>query len=709
MRRPISPSGSPASRGSATRSSTRATRRRSWPAWAAAASPRTSSTGRSARIEGYLDAADPRLDRSGLRRRRRSTTSTRSGRSSSSPRSRARRPSRTRSWRTPGHAPRRALEAVPHHRYEGPGAYFAAITDPGRSAEAIAHHDDFREVFLNPPDIGGRYSALTYVGLVPASLHRDRPRRAARLGLGDARRLSRAGPGDQPGPVARAGDRDAGQGGPRQADLPGRRRDRRVRGVGRAAHRREHRQARRRDRARSTSSRSARSRPTARTGRSSGSRWPARTADARDALAAALEAGAGHPVIRIELADPIDLGAEFVRWEVATAIAGAVLGHRPVRPAERRGGQAADARRCSSVPVGDGRDRDGDGRRRRRADRERRRPGPVRRRGAAAHRPATATSSASWRATSPAAARMPTCASRRSSPRRPERDEAFARIRALLRDRTGRATTAGYGPRFLHSTGQLHKGGPPIGWFLQLTADHPADVEIPGWPYTFGQLIDAQAAGDFAAIESHDLPILRVHLGADPDAGLAALERALAAALDQHGGLTRCASGSSGSGGWAPTWSAAWSATATRSSSTTGRRRRPARSPGEGATPSFSIAELVAALEKPRAVWVMVPAGDATEAQIAELLEHLEPGDTIIDGGNTNFHDDVAAPRGARGEGHPLRRRRDVGRDLGPPGRLLPDGRRRRRGRRAARPDLHDARARRAATSTSAARAPATT
>jgi hypothetical protein len=65
-----------------------------------------------------------------------------------------------------------------------------------------------------------------------------------------------------------------------------------------------------------------------------------------------------------------------------------------------------------------------------------------------------------------------------------------------------------------------------------LTADHPADLEIPGWPYTFGQLIDAQAAGDFAAIESHDLPILRVHLGANPDAGLAALERALGAALD---------------------------------------------------------------------------------------------------------------------------------------------------------------------------------
>jgi hypothetical protein len=111
------------------------------------------------------------------------------------------------------------------------------------------------------------------------------------------------------------------------------------------------------------------------------------------------------------------------------------------------------------------------------------------------------------------------------------RDEAMARLRSLLRDRTRNATTAGYGPRFLHSTGQLHKGGPSTGWFLQLTADHPDDRDIPGWPYTFGGLIDAQAAGDHAAIESHGLPILRIHLGADPDAGLAALERALDAAL----------------------------------------------------------------------------------------------------------------------------------------------------------------------------------
>jgi hypothetical protein len=100
----------------------------------------------------------------------------------------------------------------------------------------------------------------------------------------------------------------------------------------------------------------------------------------------------------------------------------------------------------------------------------------------------------------------------------------------MLRDTTGCATTAAYGPRFLHSTGQLHKGGAPIGWFLQLTSDHPNDRPIPGWPYTFGDLIDAQAQGDFEAIEAHDLPILRVHLR-DLDPDLEHLETALREAL----------------------------------------------------------------------------------------------------------------------------------------------------------------------------------
>ena len=111
-------------------------------------------------------------------------------------------------------------------------------------------------------------------------------------------------------------------------------------------------------------------------------------------------------------------------------------------------------------------------------------------------------------------------------------DATFERIRALVRDRTGIATTSGYGPRFLHSTGQLHKGGAATGWFVQLISAHALDREIPGWPYTFGGLIDAQAQGDAGAIAAHDLPILRLRLGTDQAADLAKLERAFARALE---------------------------------------------------------------------------------------------------------------------------------------------------------------------------------
>jgi transaldolase/glucose-6-phosphate isomerase len=250
-----------------------------------------------------------------------------------------------------------------------------------------------------------------------------------------------------------------------------------------------------------------------------------------DTLADELEA-AGHPVIRIELADPIDIGAEFFRWEVAVAIAGAVLGIDPfdqpnVEEAKqltrellegggrsgRRGREDQVGATAEATPIasGDGLVLHGD----------------------AALRLTSGDDGVVEELARHLARRRPNaylCLQAFIAPT-PERDAAFGRIRMLLRDSTGRATTAGYGPRFLHSTGQLHKGGAPIGWFLQLTADHPTDVAIPDWPYSFGELIDAQAAGDFTAIESHDLPILRVHLGADPDAGLAALERALATAL----------------------------------------------------------------------------------------------------------------------------------------------------------------------------------
>jgi glucose-6-phosphate isomerase len=415
-----------------------------------------------------------------------------------------------------------ALKAVAHHRYEHPGAYFATITDPGKSG-AIEHANDFREIFLNPPDIGGRYSALTYVGLVPASLigvdldpllaagsamlgacHEPDPALNPGLSLGLAiSTLAKAGRDKL---TFLVDDEIASFGAWAEqliAESTGKR------GVGIVPIDLE---------------------PLGAVESYGNDRTFVRIALAganpgdRDTLATGLEA-AGHPVIRIELADPIDLGAEMVRWEVATAISGIVLGIDPfdqpnVEEAKQRtrdllssiGHRDRAMDDTPAIATGDGLALYGDAALRLTASDD----GIVAElaRHLARRRPDAYLCLQAFIAPSPA------------------RDEGIARIRTLLRDRTGRATTAGYGPRFLHSTGQLHKGGSPVGWFIQLTSDHPTDLPIPDWPYTFGQLIDAQAAGDFSAIEAHDLPIVRIHLGADRDAGLAALARALAAALD---------------------------------------------------------------------------------------------------------------------------------------------------------------------------------
>jgi transaldolase/glucose-6-phosphate isomerase len=399
-----------------------------------------------------------------------------------------------------------ALDRVPHHAYDKPGDAFVAITDPGKSVSAIRHHDDLREVFLNPPDVGGRYSALTYVGLVPASLiglDLDALLASANAMLGACREPDPdANPGVALGlaigTLARDGrdkltflldDEIASFGAWAEqllAESTGKH------GVGIVPVDLE---------------------PLGEPESYGDDRVFVRLAldggedGGRNALADAL-ARAGHPVVRIAIPDPIDIGGEFVRWEVATAIAGAVLGIDPFDQPN-----VEEAKRLTRDVLA-------------RAEHG---------------EPRTSTVSA-------VSADQPDIADRlreHLGRRRPNAylclqafiapsaaaDEAMARIRARLRDGTRAATTAGYGPRFLHSTGQLHKGGPATGWFVQFTADHPTDRPIPDWPYTFGQLIDAQADGDHAAIASHDLPILRVHLGATPDDALAALERAIDAAL----------------------------------------------------------------------------------------------------------------------------------------------------------------------------------
>ena len=228
-----------------------------------------------------------------------------------------------------------ALDARHEHR-EQPGSLMAAITDPGTSLEAIPHHDDLREVFLNPPDIGGRYSALTYVGLVPASL----------IGLSVGELLPSAAvmlercrapePADNPGLAlglalgALALAAPAGAGATRSPSSPIRRSHRSGSWLEQLI-------------AESTGKQGVGIVPVdleplgaaAAYGPDrvfvrlalAGSAGPAPAPDGTtaDALLEQL-AAAGHPVIRIELADPIDIGGEFFRWEVATAIAGVVLG-----------------------------------------------------------------------------------------------------------------------------------------------------------------------------------------------------------------------------------------------------------------------------------------------------------------------------------------------------------------------------------------------
>lgn len=110
-------------------------------------------------------------------------------------------------------------------------------------------------------------------------------------------------------------------------------------------------------------------------------------------------------------------------------------------------------------------------------------------------------------------------------------ESALQKIRHAVRDKKRVATCLGFGPRFLHSTGQAYKGGPNSGVFLQVTCDDAADLPVPGQKYTFGIVKAAQARGDFAVLAERNRRALRVHLGKDVAAGLAVLDRIVRAAL----------------------------------------------------------------------------------------------------------------------------------------------------------------------------------
>ena len=359
---------------------------------------------------------------------------------------------------------------------------FIAITDPETPLEELASEQRFWRCFLNPPDVGGRYSALSYVGLVPAAIIGV----DIRLLLESARRLDpKAGVG-----LGAALAELAGTGRDKITFLPGG-----LPGFGAWV-----------EQLLAES-----------TGKNGKGLIPVdgeplgrpevygddrvfvrlRSADRPDGLdepVQALEA-AGHPVITIDVAYTYDLGAEFLRWQIATATAGALLGVNPFD--EPNVGEAKDA--TAAILAQGSLDPDVSG--------ETLTPhnGPLvlaAAQGAPPH---------SYFAIQAFIQRMP------------ENDELLARIRASIRFPTRLATTSGYGPRYLHSTGQLHKGGPDRAVFLQLTSDDPEELAIPEAAHSFSRLKRAQALGDFRALQSKGRRVMRLHLGSDPTSGLTRL------------------------------------------------------------------------------------------------------------------------------------------------------------------------------------------
>ena len=403
------------------------------------------------------------------------------------------------------------------------GNGFVSISDPGAALEAIPRSGYFRETFLNPADVGGRYSALTYVGLVPAAL--------LRLDLTplleDARIMAqqtRADSDDNPALVlgaamaalARLG-RDkltlviepdlaplgawleqliaesTGKDGVGIVPVDGE-------PLGPPAVYGD-------------------DRVFVRLGPTSDTDWRTDV----DARLAAL-AAAGHPLIDIRLDDASWVAAEFFRWEFATAVAGIGLRVNPFdepNVTESKHNTAAVLNELAShgkLPEIEPAATLG----RLRAYTQAGEDGRPRDRGDLVAALRTHLARVPQRGYYQVGAYIAPTAARTAQLRT---------LQARLRDATTTASTLGYGPRFLHSTGQLHKGGAPTGCFIQLTGGGAPDVPIPGRRESFGTLVRAQALGDFQALGDHGLPALRIDLGDDVDAGLEESMTAFTAAL----------------------------------------------------------------------------------------------------------------------------------------------------------------------------------
>jgi RpiB/LacA/LacB family sugar-phosphate isomerase len=386
-----------------------------------------------------------------------------------------------------------------------PGMQFVAITDPGRPLDKLATETGFRRTFLNPASIGGRFSALSFFGLVPAAM----------IGVDIKILLERAN-----AMVETCGNEVGVRGNPAvQLGAV-------LAGLARAG----------RDKATLVFSEKIRSlgpwieqllaeslgkdgtgivpvvdeplgAPTVYGDDRVFAALVLEGDDSHDAGLAKL-ADAGHPVLRLVLRDPMDVGAEFFRWELAAATAGAVLGVNPfdepdvARAKENTATLLTEWKRSRRLPEWPS-DVEEDGIVL--MTKSNKKPSSVSR-GLAAHLAmATAGDYLAIQAYL-----APTA----------EAWRILQEIRVALRDRLRIATTVAWGPRYLHSTGQMHKGGPSTGLFIQITGDDREDLAIPGAGYGFSTLKAAQALGDLQSLRDGARRVIRLHLTGKQSQGL---------------------------------------------------------------------------------------------------------------------------------------------------------------------------------------------
>ncbi|MBS0154529.1 MAG: glucose-6-phosphate isomerase [Nitrospira sp.] len=391
------------------------------------------------------------------------------------------------------------------------GKQFVAITDPGTGLEALAKEYGFGEIFSNPADIGGRYSVLSLFGLVPAAL----------LGLNISRLLDRAA-----GMAERCRlQRDA------QANL-GAYLGAAMGSLAKAG----------RDKVTVIASPSlttfglwveqllAESTGKEGTGLIPIAQEPVLKprvygadrffvylklkGEKNAALDQAVQAlvKADQPVLQFNLRDVYDLGAEFFRWEFATAVAGHVLGIHPfnqpnVQESKDNTNRVLDAFQSTG----------------RLSDQPNHQPKDVAEALSGLLQPGSYLSVLGY-----------------TTPSRPL-EAAIGRLRRAVMSKYCVATTFGYGPRYLHSTGQLHKGGPNTGVFLELVDRMAPDIPIPGRPFSFGTLANAQASGDLESLRTHHREAIRIQLGRNPADVVDAITDAVTgtALSGQHAGMKK--------------------------------------------------------------------------------------------------------------------------------------------------------------------------